>query len=186
MIFTIDWEPYFCYRPYSSFWEETDPLVEEPTMYLLDLLRRHQIKATWYVLGWLKDKRQDLYDLILNEGHQIGGHTYYHSEQEAYEYAIHVTGNYDKGLFRAPRWKYQKRLYSGGFWFRYLPYFVSKKLLKHSSTFYIHPYDVLLEHPKTGSIRQDFKRQTGLKTVRDKLERLCREVEFSNEISSKN
>ena len=163
--FTIDWEPYFCYRPYSQFWEDNDPLVEEPTLYLLDLLRRHQIKATWYVLGWLADKRWDLMKLIKDNGHTIGYHSYYHVRDES-----DIPSDIP---YRSPRWEGEKRLYSGGFWFRLFPYWVSKKLLEKSGTYFVHPYDVMLESPV-----KSFKRTVGLKTARDKLERLCREVEF--------
>lgn len=175
-VFTIDWEPYFCYRPYSRFWEDNDPLVDEPTHYLLDILRRHQIKAIWYCVGWLVDKRPDLLELIRKDGHTIGCHTYYHKLDDNYAKDL------SHPLFRSPRFKGQKRLYSGGFWFRALPYVTSKKLLEASEVFFIHPHDVLLEHPPTGSIFQDIQRSIGLKTVRDKLERLCREVTFEDPI----
>ena len=175
MIFTVDWESWFCYRPYSQFWEETDPLVEEPTMYLLDLLRRHQIKAIWYCLGWLVNRKPQLFLQIKAEGHVIGDHTYFHE----YNFPKEMLENH---LFRAPRFVGQTKLYSGGFWFRALPYKIFLPILKQSGIMFIHPHDVLLEHPKTGSVIQDFKRQTGLKTVRDKLERLCREVTFENPV----
>ena len=171
-IFTVDWEPYFCYLPYCSFWEENDPLVEEPTYYLLDLLRRHKVKAVWYVLGWMKDKREDLFNEIVKEGHVIGHHTYKHTYDNSKE-------KLNNPLFRSPRFQGQKRLYSGGFWFRAMPYWWSKNELRKSGVFYIHPHDLLgLDHPYTGSPFQDFKRFIGSTTVRDKLERLLREVEF--------
>lgn len=179
-VFTVDWEAYFCYRPYSSFWEENDPLVEEPTMYLLDLLRRHNIKAIFYCLGWLVDKRPDLFELIKKEGHIIGWHTYYHNNQQVKWPNKFID---DKVIpFRAPRFKGEPRLYSGGFWFRFLPYSWSKKLLEKSGVFYIHPHDVLPWHPTEPSLRHNFKRCWGLDTVRDKLEKLCREVEFENPV----
>ena len=172
--FTVDWEPYFCYKPYSQFWEETDPLVEEPTLYLLDLLKRHEIKAIWFCVGWLVDKRPDLVAEIRGNSHIIGTHTYYHSLGQAglkQKYQVDI----NHPLFRSPKFKGQKRLYSGGFWFRLFPYWISKKLLDQSGAFYIHPYDVMLESPV-----KSFKRTVGLKTARDKLERLCREVEFES------
>ena len=182
MIFTIDWEPYFCFRPYSKFWEENDPLVEEPTMYLLDLLRRHQIKAIWYCLGWLTIRENKLFDRIFEDGHIFGDHTFYH-KCDGIGYYARV--NKEVGNpFRAPKFIGQKRLYSGGFWFRALPYLVSKKLLEQSGVFYIHPHDVLLEHTDCGNPVKTFERRLGLKTVRDKLERLCREAEFGEPMVS--
>ena len=175
-IFTIDWEPWFCLYPYSSFWEENGPLVEEPTYYLLDLLRRHQIKATWFVLGWLRDKRLDLCNLIEKEGHTLGCHTYYHVLSKDYKKDL------SHPLFRSPRFEGQKKLYSGGFWLRAMPYWWLKREVLKEGQFFIHPHDLLFEHPKLPNLWQNWYRHTGLKTSRDKLERLCREVEFASSV----
>jgi len=166
--FTVDWEPYFCFKKYSLFWENNDPLIEEPTHYLLDLLRRHNIKAIFYVVGWIAGKRHDLIEMIKKDGHLIGDHTYYHQ------------GNGSFKPFRSPRWKGEKRLYSGGFWFRVMPYWWIKKEVEKTGIFFIHPHDVMLSHPKEPSLIHNFKRQTGLATSRDKLERLVREIQFDN------
>lgn len=171
-LMTIDWEPYFCLYPYSKFWEENDPLVEEPTYYLLDLLRRHQIKAIWYMLGWLIDRRPELALAIKDDGHVIGDHTYYHKASEKPSYQP----------FRAPRFHGQRRLYSGGFWLRAMPYSWLKREVLKEGQFFVHPHDVMLDHPELPNPWQNFYRQLGLKTSRDKLERLCREVEFANPI----
>jgi len=177
-IFTVDWEPYFCYMPYCSYWEETDPLVEEPTHYLLDLLRRHKVKGIFYVLGWLRDKRWDLFKEIVKEGHIIGSHTYKHT------YENWTDEQLKDPLFRPPRWhKSRPPGLCGGFLFRALPYTILKNNLLKTKTFWIHPHDLLgLDHPYTGSPFQDAKRFIGSTTVRDKLERLMREVEFEDPV----
>ena|SRR3990167_52086 len=181
-LFTIDWEPWFCHIPYCSFWEENDLLVKEPTYYLLDLLQRHKVKAIFYALGWLAERQSDLLQEIKKEGHLIGFHTFYHSKEEAdYGNLLRkIEGHSYKEPFRPPKFRGQKRLYSGGFWFRAMPYWWSKNELRKSGTFYLHPYDILWEHPKCFNPFQEFKRQIGLNTVRDKLERLLREVEFTD------
>src|SRR3990167_24802 len=178
MTFTIDWEPWFSYEPYSNNWEHWDDQTEEPTYYLLDLLGRHHIKAIWYCLGWLMAKKPQLSEMIQKEGHLIGWHSKYHNSSEKLYEPLPLA--VDPSLYRAPGFKGQKRLYSGGFWFRALPYLLSKRLLERSGIFYIHPYDVMLVHPALYNPIQNFKRQIGLKNVRDKLERLCREIEFSS------
>ena len=167
---TIDWEAWFCLYPYSQFWELNEPLVEEPTYYLLDLLRRHQIKAIWYLLGWLKDKRPDIFEDIQAEGHTIGDHSYFHKVDESLIYP--------NIPYRAPRFEGQKRLYSGGFWLRAMPYWWLKREVLKEGVFFIHPHDVLLDHPKLPNPWQNWYRHVGLKTSRDKLERLCREIEW--------
>lgn len=165
-LFTVDWEPWYSFKPYSKYWEENDPMVVEPTYYLLDLLKRHQVKAIFYCVGWLKDRHPTLIMDMEREGHIIGDHTYYHE------------GTHGKQPFRAPRFKGQKRLYSGGFWFRLLPYKWIKKLVEKEGIFFIHPHDLLEDHPDCGNAFKTFERKIGLKTVRDKLERLIREVKF--------
>ena len=166
--FTIDFETWDSFRHHTK-WKDVD-LIEEPTMYLLDLLRRHQIKAIWYCVGWLGDKKPELFNLIKINGHIIGDHTYFHEGNKSFE------------PFRAPRWKGEKRLYSGGFWFRAMPYWWIKREVQRNGIFFIHPHDVLFEHPSCGL--RTFDRRIGLKTSRDKLERLVRELEWNEPQSS--
>ena len=142
-------------------------------MYLLDLLRRHQIKAIFFCLGWLITERPDLYEKIEKEGHVLGYHSYYHN------------WDWDPNLlkvptFRSPKFKGQKRLHGGGAFLRALPYWMLKKIVLKEGMFYVHPHDLLWEHLSLHNPWHNFKRQIGLKTVRDKLERLTREVEFED------
>lgn len=164
-LYTVDWECINSYRPHTE-WNAYES-IEEPTLYLLDLLRRHQIKAIFYCVGWLEDHRPDLIHKIKSNGHTLGDHTYYHSMNPK------ITSEYNRP-FRAPRWEGEKRLYSGGFWFRVMPYKWVKREVEKTGVFFIHLHDLLFEHPECGI--RTFDRRLGLKTSRDKLERLCREV----------
>ena len=168
MKFTIDWEPWFALYPYSDFWEKNDPLVTEVTYYLRDLLRRHNIKATWYCVGWLVENSNLNYQCIKAEGHVIGYHSYYHKHDPA--------DIPQDRPYRAPKFKGEKKYYSGGFWFRVMPYWWIKREVLKTGMFYIHPHDIMLEHPECGW--RTFDRLLGLKTSRDKLERLVREIKF--------
>lgn len=168
-IVEVHWEPYYSYKPYGDFWEKNNPQVDEPTKYLLDLLQRHEVKAIFYVVGWLRYCSPMLFTKIVNEGHVIGDHTWYHDIND---------GQPRFKPFRAPRWKGQKRLYSGGFWFRFMPFWWIKKEVEKTGIFFIHPYDVMEDHPKCGNPFRNWMRQYGLKTSRDKLERLMREVSW--------
>ena len=171
--FTIDWEPYFAFKSYGKFWEENDPLIEEPTLYILDLLRRHNIKAIFYVVGWMADKRPDLIEMIKKDGHIIGDHTYYHTYENWSKEKL------SDPLFRSPRWHGTKPPgLCGGTFFKILPYNILKNNLLKTKIFWIHPHDILLQHPVCDGFIQNFKRQVGLKTVRDKLERLVRGIEW--------
>ena len=46
---------------------------------LLDILKEHKVKATFYVLGSEVMKRPDIAKRIKNDGHQIGNHTWTHA-----------------------------------------------------------------------------------------------------------
>lgn len=176
-IFTVDWEVWNSFESHTKWNPYQD--IDEPTHYLLDLLRRHQIKAVFFCVGWLKEKRSDLAEKIKSDGHVIGNHTYLHSTETGSTLSTDKSDSWrGEGPRRAPRWKGEKRLFSGGFWFRAMPYWWTKREVEKTNVFFVHPHDVLLEHPECGL--RTFDRRLGLKTSRDKLERLCREVEWEN------
>lgn len=52
--------------------------VEKSTLKLLDLLDNKQVKATFFVLGWIAKKLPDLIKEISRRGHEIGSHSYSH------------------------------------------------------------------------------------------------------------
>jgi len=66
--------------------------TQEPTLYitfddgptkgvtdaLLDLLKAHQAKATFFCIGKNVQKNPELFQRILNEGHRVGNHTFSH------------------------------------------------------------------------------------------------------------
>lgn len=45
---------------------------------VLDLLKQYQIRATFFVVGWRVREHCDLVKRILDEGHELGNHTYDH------------------------------------------------------------------------------------------------------------
>ena len=51
----------------------------EWTPRILDILRRHQVKATFFVTGANAEKHPALLRRILNEGHEVGSHTFTHA-----------------------------------------------------------------------------------------------------------
>lgn len=55
-----------------------DGPVPEVTTWVLDLLRKHQIKATFFAVGENVFRYSEVFDQIIEEGHAIGNHTYHH------------------------------------------------------------------------------------------------------------
>jgi peptidoglycan/xylan/chitin deacetylase (PgdA/CDA1 family) len=47
---------------------------------ILDVLRRYDIKATFFVVGARAEQHPDLIRRIASEGHTLGNHTYYHRD----------------------------------------------------------------------------------------------------------
>ncbi len=55
-----------------------DGPIPESTPFLLETLRRYGVKATFFVVGENVQKHPDLFRQIIEDGHQVGNHTYHH------------------------------------------------------------------------------------------------------------
>ena len=55
-----------------------DGPIPEMTPWILDVLDKYGIKATFFCVGENISKHPELYDMILNRGHLVGNHTYNH------------------------------------------------------------------------------------------------------------
>ncbi len=55
-----------------------DGPIPEVTPWVLDLLRQHEIKATFFMVGDNIRKYPDIYRMVVEEGHRIGNHTFNH------------------------------------------------------------------------------------------------------------
>lgn len=53
---------------------------EKGTITILDILQKHQIKATFFSTVVFAEKVPHLISRIINEGHELASHTYYHSD----------------------------------------------------------------------------------------------------------
>ncbi|MBI1184089.1 polysaccharide deacetylase family protein [bacterium] len=62
-------------RYYLTFDDGPTP---EVTPWVLDFLKEHGIKATFFCVGANVEKYPDLYKRIIAEGHRVGNHTYSH------------------------------------------------------------------------------------------------------------
>jgi peptidoglycan-N-acetylglucosamine deacetylase len=89
----------------------------EHTPQLLDVLRREQVTATFFVIGERAAQNPELVQRIVADGHAIGHHTYYHaepkttpagqlvSEVERTGDILHRTIGFSPNLFRPPNGK---------------------------------------------------------------------------------
>ena len=80
---TVDVEDYFHVSGFSgcidrSDWDSYPLRVERNTEKLLDLFDRKQVKATFFVLGWVAERLPDLVRDIAGRGHEVACHGYSH------------------------------------------------------------------------------------------------------------
>lgn len=66
-----------------SSWTNFEPRLVENLNRILALLNRTNVKATFFCLGWVAERYPELIRAIVESGHEIGCHSYYH--QLAYE-----------------------------------------------------------------------------------------------------
>ena len=69
----------FEYGKDISFKDQMD-ISREGTIIILDLLKKHQVKATFFSTAIFALNASDLIKRLVAEGHELASHTYYHSE----------------------------------------------------------------------------------------------------------
>ena len=65
-----------------------EPKIIEGITKILELLRKTETNATFFMVGELLEFKPELLDLILENGHEISFHTMKHSNLNAFEGAI--------------------------------------------------------------------------------------------------
>ena len=75
-----DWFQVYNHEAFISreAWDECELRVLPNTERILELLERHSVHATFFVLGWIADHEPDVVKLIEDGGHEIGTHGYSH------------------------------------------------------------------------------------------------------------
>jgi polysaccharide deacetylase family protein (PEP-CTERM system associated) len=86
--FSIDLEDWFCVRnlasifPFSE-WKGLPLRVEQNVTRLLEILDKHGVKSTFFVLGWVAERVPGLVRAIAQAGHEIATHGYGHLQATA-------------------------------------------------------------------------------------------------------
>jgi len=90
---------------YLSFDDGPDPVA---TPFVLDELKKYDVKASFFCIGKNVSSYPDIYKRILDEGHRVGNHTHNHlngwkTDNKIYLADIAEAARYiDSGLFRPP------------------------------------------------------------------------------------
>jgi len=81
--FTVDLEEYFQVLAFADVvsaedWPRYPARAEQSTDQLLELLARHEAQATFFVVGWLADRAPGLIQRIVQAGHEVASHSWWH------------------------------------------------------------------------------------------------------------
>jgi len=124
-IFTVDLEDWFHICGAGGLpreqWSGLPSRVDSTTHWLLDTLDASDVRATFFVLGWIADRHPQLVADVRRAGHEIGSHGYDHvraydltPEAFARDLRKSVTALNSIGItcvtsFRAPEWSINDR-----------------------------------------------------------------------------
>ena len=80
-VLSIDFEDWFHPELIQKYLlkEKKEPKIIQGIDKILELLRKNETKATFFVVGELLEYKPEILDLILDNGHEIGFHTMRHS-----------------------------------------------------------------------------------------------------------
>ncbi len=80
---TVDVEDYFQVSAFESYinkenWDNLECRVEANTYKILDNFAKHNVKATFFTLGWVAERYPGLVKRIVADGHELACHGYEH------------------------------------------------------------------------------------------------------------
>lgn len=124
LFMTIDLEDWYNAHDYAiprDFWDTCESRIEKNTGRLLDILSKYQVKAVFFVLGYIAGRHPALVKEIAGRGHVIASHGYWHEKlyeltreeltldlKRSLRQLEDITGKKIR-FFRAPSWTYDKR-----------------------------------------------------------------------------
>jgi polysaccharide deacetylase family protein (PEP-CTERM system associated) len=76
-IMSVDLEDFFCDLPFEQ-WSNYESRIIKNTNKILEIFEKHQVKATFFTLGYIAEQFPDLIKEIDNQGHEIASHSYAH------------------------------------------------------------------------------------------------------------
>jgi polysaccharide deacetylase family protein (PEP-CTERM system associated) len=151
-ILSVDLEDHYADLPFST-WDKYESKIVRPTRKILELLKRHNTEATFFILGYIAERHPALIEEIKSQGHEIASHGYSHTNvktmsRESFERDLlqsldilrKISGEKVLG-FRAPYFSINKR----NLW----AFDVIKKYFQYdSSIFPVKPHYGLSEAPR--------------------------------------
>ncbi|QEF99611.1 Peptidoglycan-N-acetylglucosamine deacetylase [Stieleria maiorica] len=101
--FTVDVEDYFQVSAFADRvcrkdWDKYECRVEANTDRLLSILDTHNVRGTFFILGWVAERYPNLVRRIAHAGHELASHGYWHQlvyELSPAEFAKDITDSKD-------------------------------------------------------------------------------------------
>lgn len=80
---TVDVEDYYQVSAFERYvdkskWNSWPVRVEDNTLRILDLFKRHRVRGTFFILGWIAERHPDLVKKIDQDGHEVASHGWEH------------------------------------------------------------------------------------------------------------
>jgi len=80
---SVDVEDYFQVQAFAdrvtrADWDDYPTRVERNTNRVLDVFAAHDVRATFFTLGWVAERHPELIRRIVDEGHELGSHGFAH------------------------------------------------------------------------------------------------------------
>ena len=96
---SVDVEDYFQVSAFENIvsrseWDKIKHRIVNNTMRILDLFSENDVKATFFMLGWVAERYPELLKRIVNDGHELASHGYEHiraTEQTPKQFRDDVT-----------------------------------------------------------------------------------------------
>ena len=155
----------------------------ESTPRLLELLARHEAKATFFCLGKNVEKYPGLYDQIIAAGHSTGNHTWSHPNgwtTSTLRYLADVdraAGVIDSKLFRPPygrltpgQYRQLKKRYNIIMWTRLFPDYNPNFNPSTTNLAGLNPGDILVMHDTPGTIGRTLVLAQNILSINYRLE----------------
>jgi len=93
-----------------------DGPVPEATPLVLDILKRYNVKGTFFCVGENVLKYTEVFQMVRNEGHSVGNHTFHHVKAWKSEYNLYLSeveqcqNLVNSNLFRPPHGQITRKL----------------------------------------------------------------------------
>lgn len=122
---SIDYEEWFhSFHLRKSYpintWCKEISRIEKQTDMLLNILKSSETKATFFIVGWIADNFPHLIEKIIDNGNEIGIHSYWHTpifqqspdefklDIEKSQNSIYKISNFSPQIYRAPNFSIRK------------------------------------------------------------------------------